>query len=174
MALKKMYADMEAEVIRELMKEINRHSLKTLLLWSCTLLKETVLPLLEEEEYADLLRMTEAYSECEDAKKAKLMLKELKAAIALLRKDAAGRKDPVQQAAARSITTGAAIASTVTNALGYLLYACMAHAYAVCGIKAAEGEILSTAENYLQEALKQLQAVQEKEDAKLVKADFNC
>ena len=155
---------MDEEVIQELMKTISTKSKTTLALWGLDYATKYYLPL--DKEDSTLLLETIPLIEEWIYHQKKPDLKEI-------RSKAGKIKDFKRQITYRAVITAFAIYNTPTNALGFLLYGCMAIAYSKKeNLSQEEYDIIALQE--LEHALSSLKDSCKENEEKPVKTSWNC
>ena len=118
--MKKMYSDMDNPDVQMLMKLIEKRDLQTVIRWIAACSEAFLCPSVSDvRELADLLKKTVL------SKEDKAVIKSM---LTAMRKRAAAEKDPALQASLRAVSTGAAVISTPSGALGFVLYLSVAAA----------------------------------------------
>ena len=113
---------------------------------------------------ADLLKKTDL------SKEDKAVIKSM---LTAMRKRAAAEKDPALQASLRAVSTGAAVISTPSSALGFVLYLSVAAAYHACDPKDEE-TCMREAEAVIHRCRVMLEETPEAEEGKALKVKWNC
>ncbi|MBQ9824758.1 MAG: hypothetical protein IJM63_09700 [Solobacterium sp.] len=163
--MKKMYSDMDNPDVQMLMKLIEKRDLQTVIRWIAACSEAFLCPSVSDvRELADLLKKTDL------SKEDKAVIKSM---LTAMRKRAAAEKDPALQASLRAVSTGAAVISTPSGALGFVLYLSVAAAYHACDPKDEE-TCMREAEAVIHRCRVMLEETPEAEEGKALKVKWNC
>lgn len=168
--MKKMYSDMNNSDVQRLMGLIEARDLETVLGWVHACSEKYILPACGEENSALVKEMICLLDHPDLSKQGK---EKIKAVIREVRTAAAKEKNPAVQAALRAVSTGAAVITTPSSALGFVLYGVMAYAYSVCD-PAAETAVIRKAEEALKDFADLLEKTPQAEEGRALRVKWNC
>ncbi|MBQ8200265.1 MAG: hypothetical protein IJZ74_00705 [Clostridia bacterium] len=170
MALRKMLGSAGHPTVVRLMRQIETQSHHTLIIWAAAYAEEHILPLVADEpRMHQVIASAKAYADGSGTITAvKEAVREARAAAQVL------GKAPVRQAAARAIATACAVATTPTNALGFVFYSAAAYAYHIAGTDAAAACHDTLATEELERIYESLQAASDPDENNPVCVNWGC
>lgn len=168
--MKKMYSDMNNSDVQRLMGLIEARDLETVLGWVHACSEKYIHPAGDEENSAMVKEMICLLDHPDLSKQGK---EKIRAQIRQVRTAASKEKNPALQAALRAVSTGAAVITTPSNALGFVLYGVMAYAYSVCD-PAAETAVMQKAEEALKDFADLLEKTPQAEEGRALRVKWNC